>query len=145
MLDDVISLAVLFMGKTAGFSSPQEARRNAEIPIKEQIPFFCMMASRYPKYILIYGVVVAGVLYNCIDSNFIPPNGMLFTFFYKQLHWIPQRAEPEPIPHTPYLYWILWSEPLRMTRFDTPQNDDVRDVSGSYPIAAFQDGFASPG
>ncbi len=84
-----------------------EARRNAEIPIKEQIPFFCMMASRYPKYILIYGVVVAGVLYNCIDSNFIPPNGMLFTFFYKQLHWIPQRAEPEPIPHTPYLHWIL--------------------------------------
>ena len=106
-LDKEMSFDEVSMGKTAGFSSPQEARRNAEIPIKEQIPFFCMMASRYPKYILIYGVVVAGVLYNCIDSNFIPPNGMLFTFFYKQLHWIPQRAEPEPIPHTPYLHWIL--------------------------------------
>ena len=80
MLEDVASLAILSMGKTAGFSSPQEARRNAEIPIKEQIPFFCMMASRYPKYILIYGVVVAGVLYNCIDSNFIPSNGTLPTF-----------------------------------------------------------------
>ena len=80
MLDDVISLAILSMGKTAGFSSPQEARKNAEIPIKEQIPFFSMMASLYPKYILIYGVVVAGVLYNSIDNNFIPSNGTLPTF-----------------------------------------------------------------
>ena len=86
MLEDIASLAILSMGKTAGFFSPQETRRNAEIPIKEQIPFFSMMASLYPKYILIYGVVVAEVLYNCIDSNFIPPNETLFTFFYKQLH-----------------------------------------------------------
>ena len=79
-LDKEMSFDEVSMGKTAGFSSPQEARRNAEIPIKEQIPFFSMMASLYPKYILIYGVVVAGVLINCIDSNFIPPNGTLPTF-----------------------------------------------------------------
>ena len=36
MLDDVISLAVLSMGKTAGFSSPQAEKRKAKNPASKK-------------------------------------------------------------------------------------------------------------
>ena len=59
MLDDVISLAVLFMGKTAGFSSPQEEKRKAKNPASKKNLLIRIATS---ALVNIYKFIAMGVM-----------------------------------------------------------------------------------